>query len=322
MNTDKYIVFTKEPKYDQPWGGGNRFLVEFISHLRSKNIPVAYRKDEATVEMFEKHLDDTAMFFLLEPTDLYTSDNNNISFDSVFEKIRQRDIKLVQRIGNVGSHRNINFYLAAFETCAKYIDCAIFTSEWALNQVSAAGIHYKHSIVIRNVANKDIWQNKALNYTDIKKLRCVTHHWSDNMLKGFDIYKQLDKLNFINFTYIGRKPDDCLFKNYIEPQTQKTLPALLSNNHVYISASIGEAGPWHIVEALMCGLPVLYHKNGGACAEYVGSCGEGYSSFSELVSLLCDMNWYSAAKKAVDARAIPPSDLMVKKYFQAIETIK
>ena len=132
--------------------GGNRFLVEFISHLRSKNIPVAYRKDEATVEMFEKHLDDTAMFFLLEPTDLYTSDNNNISFDSVFEKIRQRDIKLVQRIGNVGSHRNINFYLAAFETCAKYIDCAIFTSEWALNQVSAAGIHYKHSIVIRNVA--------------------------------------------------------------------------------------------------------------------------------------------------------------------------
>ena len=46
-----------------------------------------------------------------------------------------------------------------------------------------------------------------------KCLKIVTHHWSANLMKGFDIYKDFDdliakKLNDIEFTYIEIYQED------------------------------------------------------------------------------------------------------------------
>ena len=61
----------------------------------------------------------------------------------------------------------------------------------------------------------------------ITSTKNCNHHWSNNLMKGFDVYKHVDKLlekkkwkgNF-KFTYIGNLPKDFSFKNvnHVKPK--------------------------------------------------------------------------------------------------------
>ena len=46
-------------------------------------------------------------------------------------------------------------------------------------------------------------------YEPLDKIKIVTHHWSDNINKGFTVYEYFDQLmdtrDDIEFTFIGRK---------------------------------------------------------------------------------------------------------------------
>ena len=108
----------------------------------------------------------------------------------------------------------------------------------------------------------------------------VTHHWSDNWMKGFKTYKNIDKLlseKFWNskliFTYIGNYPKNINFQNtkLIEPLSEKALAEELKKHDIYITASLNEPSGNHHIEAAQCGLPILYVNSGGIteyCQEY------------------------------------------------------
>ena len=64
-----------------------------------------------------------------------------------------------------------------------------------------------NSTAILNGCNtKDFFPINNIKFKN-NKIRLITHHWSNNYLKGFHIYNKLDKLlnnrNDIEFTYIG-----------------------------------------------------------------------------------------------------------------------
>ena len=70
-------------------------------------------------------------------------------------------------------------------------------------------------------ANKDIFNNKNFEHWNGEgKIRIVTHHWGNNLNKGFDIYSYLDRSiqekykNEIKFTYIGNVNKD--LESYID----------------------------------------------------------------------------------------------------------
>ena len=82
-----------------------------------------------------------------------------------------------------------------------------------------------------------------------KPLKIVTHHWSNNINKGFDIYKYLDDLlddktwkKRIKFTYVGNVPKNFKFRNtnLIEPKKDNKLSLILKSHHIYLTASINE----------------------------------------------------------------------------------
>ena len=97
-------------------------------------------------------------------------------------------------------------------------------------------------------------------------LKIVTHHWSSNKMKGFDVYKKLDQLILseewrgkIEFTYVGNIPKGFNFKatKVVKPINGKNLAKELSRHHVYITASNNEPAGMHHIEAVLTGLPVI-----------------------------------------------------------------
>jgi glycosyltransferase involved in cell wall biosynthesis len=76
---------------------------------------------------------------------------------------------------------------------------------------------------------------------------------------------------------------------------EEELALELPRHDIYLSASQLEAGANHIVEAMACGLPVVYHRDGGSIPEYCGGRGVQFRDFEEMVS--------SLQRVAVDHRA-------------------
>ena len=121
------------------------------------------------------------------------------------------------------------------------------------------------------------------------KINLVTHHWSNNWMKGFDIYTELDKFlenrNDIAFTYIGRYYDGYVPRNtkLIPPLYGKNLGDELRKYDIYITAARWEACGMHHIEGACCGLPVLYHKNGGGINESSKNYGIEYHDIPSLL---------------------------------------
>ena len=108
--------------------------------------------------------------------------------------------------------------------------------------------------------------SKIFNYSKVKKLdenniKFVTHHWSSNFNKGFDVYQKFDELlskpkyNNLSFTYIGNVNESVSFKNVIikNPISGLNLAEELKKHDIYITASINEPSGNHHIEAAQCG---------------------------------------------------------------------
>lgn len=97
------------------------------------------------------------------------------------------------------------------------------------------------------------------------KPKIVTHHWSDNINKGYQIYYQLFQQSKIHFDFIGRKFNDAFIPQpKIVPQLSGVeLCEKLNEYDIYVSASIYDSCPMHILEALACNLPILYLNQPG-----------------------------------------------------------
>jgi len=126
------------------------------------------------------------------------------------------------------------------------------------------------------------------------KTKLVTHHWSDNWMKGFDLYTEIDRYlanepePTFEFTYVGRynKGYAPTATTIVEPLHGIELGTELRKHDVYITASRWEPCGMHHVEGAACGLPVLYHNECGGINELCRNHGEEFSDFSSFLEKL------------------------------------
>jgi len=111
-----------------------------------------------------------------------------------------------------GRDLGINAAMLAVNQLADY---TIFISTFIRDLFAGHGMdmNKSHSVILNGGDRNIFYPIESVPRTPNQKLKVVTHHWSTNYMKGFDIYERLGLLldvdpfkNLFDFTYIGNIP--------------------------------------------------------------------------------------------------------------------
>ena len=269
------FYFNRQPVIG-PWGGGNALVTELARCLIDQGHNVSYDINSRA---------DVYVCFDPRPN------NAGVTGRDIVHHSRLHDGKLCCRVGDIGTHGKPELPVMWGEVI-QHADVVVFPSEFARRHVptiSRICDKLQNSHVIWNGVRRG-FVNGARHrpaYDGLRPLRIVTHHWSDNVAKGFDIYELVDHISqreLYEFTYIGRAPQTAHFTRHIQPLGVAGLAAELPKHDLYLTASKAEAGANHVLEAMSCGLPVVYHEQGGSIVEYCASVGESFDGTMESLA--------------------------------------
>jgi glycosyltransferase involved in cell wall biosynthesis len=157
--------------------------------------------------------------------------------------------------------------------------------------------------------------------------RVVTHHWSSNWLKGFQIYQEIDariaarELEDVELHVVGRWPTEISWTSARThpPASGAALADILRRCHLYVTASQWEPGGMHFIEGLQCGLPLVYHVDGGGIVELGERFGIGFRT--DVVSAIrAAIERYPELRGRVLA-GMPSGDLMCLEYRRVVQRL-
>ena len=261
---------------DGPWGGGNLFLINLSNYLINQGHEVVY-------DLGHKDID---LILLTDPRkkNYSTSTFNHLDIKK-YKNFVNRDVNVVQRINECDERKRTNNVNKLYFEASLVADHIIFVSDWLRDIYVNLGMEDSKTSTVLSGSNPDIFNSEGRSFKKTgEKFKVVTHHWSNNYFKGYQIYKKFDDLlndkkwsNLFEFSYIGNVSQNFDFKNtnVIDPLSGKELANELKKNHIYLTASINEPSGNHHIEASQCGLPVLYLKSGGI-PEYCKDFGIGF----------------------------------------------
>jgi glycosyltransferase involved in cell wall biosynthesis len=263
------LYINRKPIFS-PWGGGALFVNALYEHLPKLGIQVDSKMRNSNV----------ALIAGLEGED---------QLPSAMEMMLQSIVpKALLRVNDNDARKNTNHVDGEVVYLSNCVNMTVFVSEWQRDYFLDKGCDRKNCTVIVNGVNKNIFTpNDKL---DNGKINIVAHHWSNNRLKGFDVYEWIDEFVGLNsdkysFTYIGRELGTFKHTNVIAPLYGKQLGDELGRYDIYISGTRWDPGPNHLIESISCGLPSYAFCDGGGAAEFVGK-DHVFSSIDELKNLL------------------------------------
>lgn len=256
-------VYINRTPRSGPWGGGNMFVHAFHKHAA----------EHAGLEL---QVDETMR---IDPDVILLAGLENegptaISAEqAIMWKMYRPGCKLVLRVNENDARKGTSHMDPLLLKISEHVDATVFVSRWLQDYFVAKGWACPNQTVIYNGVDRDIF--KPADKLKNGKVNIVAHHWSDNRMKGADIYEKLDEFVGQNpdkfaFTYIGRHQCDFKHTNVVKPLSGRRLGEELGKHDVYVSASRFDPGPNHCLEAIACGLPTYVHKDGGGCVEFAG----------------------------------------------------
>ncbi|MFA7342782.1 MAG: hypothetical protein WC003_00630 [Terrimicrobiaceae bacterium] len=297
-----------------PYGGGNQWVGQVQPSLER----CGYR----TVSKLDNRVD------CVLGTHVGLGGELSISFEEVLKaKESNPRLRCIQRINDNDIRKGTDKMDAFLARCNRAADHTVFVSEWLRDYHAERwfDVSRPHS-VIHNGADPAVFHPVgSARWVPGTPFRLVTHHWSDNMAKGFDVYAGIDsliaegRLPGVELWVIGRWPGSLAWR------AARTWPAcsghslarLLRQCHAAVTASRHEPGAMHPVESLQCGLPLLYHPDTGGTVELGRRFGVMISGgLREAVLSLMDQ--YEGLRARVIEGA-PDGDLMCRAYRRIIE---
>lgn len=302
------------------WGGGNQFGIALTEKLKSCGIEVS----------FDLSAPDLDIILLADPRpELKITAYNHFDILNYLRQVNSRAL-VVHRINECderkGERDNINPNL---RQATQVADHTVFVSSWLRDLQLSQGMQpQNHSVILNGSDTTTFHPNKHQKWDKKSPLKLVTHHWGNHWFKGFDIYQLIDALiphKNIEFTYIGKLPENFQFKNatYIEPKSGNALAQLLRQHHIYVTGSQFEPGSNHQNEGALCGLPLLYRES-GSLPEYCTGFGVEFTTenFSQkLDEIIANYDFYAdkitayphTSERATDAYLALFNELLEKR---------
>jgi len=265
------ILLNRSP-IEGPWGGGNLLVSAACKYFR-----------EAGHEVVHKFEPDIDVIFMQDPR----PGNTGISINHIASwKIKNPKVKIIHRVNECDARKGTKNLDNFLNECSNFTDHTVFVSEWMRQYHISKMWSCKSTSVIYNGVNHDHFRKRES--IDNGKINIVTHHWSNNRMKGFDIYESIDKFikgTEFTFTYIGRELGTFKNTRVIGPLFGMQLGEELSKYDIYISGSLWDPGPNHILESIACKIPTYVSKDGGGSVEFAGK-DHTFKDFDELLGII------------------------------------
>ena len=313
---DNLKISINAKRFEKAFGGGNHAANTLEDYLKSKG-HLVYRTLKPNL--------DVILIFSSKCSFKITSYNYNDISDYI---AAYPNTVVIHRVNSCDEARGANLEInSSMIKYNKLADFTIYISQFIQDVFESKGMASQQRQIILNGADTSIFypERTRKDINNVEKIKIVTHHWSSNFMKGFDIYERLDQLldtspfqNMFEFTYIGNTPVGVNFKNtsVIKPLPKNEIAAELRKHHIYLTAARNEAAGMHHIEGMLCGLPVLF-LNSGALPEYCKPYGIEFSLINFEDRLIEIKNhYYELYNKVMDCSY--SSDLMVSKYERII----
>lgn len=255
-----------------PYGGGNQFLTAVRRELISRGVAVGVNK-------VGRHTQ--AMLF----------NSFNFDFDQV-SALRDQGIRMVHRVdGPISAYRGKDRDVdeKIWQINHDVADATVFQSEYSMKKHEEMGLNFVDPVIIPNACDSSIFYPSASREPlKGRKVKLIMSSWSDNPMKGGDVYRWLDEnLDFsrYEFTYIGRTQEKFRNIEIRPPVGSHELAEVLRNHDILVFASRNDCCSNAMIESLACGLPVVYHNSGGS-GELAKGAGLAFEQKEEILGLL------------------------------------
>lgn len=258
-----------------PWGGSSPFVQQFKAYLEWRGYEVRFdlRRGADVIVLIDPRPDLQNKSFGLEEIVRYKAANPGV--------------KVLHRVNECDKRKQTAFMDGLLADANRIADYTVFISGWVRDYHAERWFdRTRPHTVIYNGADPRVFHpigSRAWCARD-GQFRLVTHHWSSNPLKGFDIYSQIDRLiadgelQGVELWVIGRWPENVRWVSArtFPPTHGADLADRLRECHAYVTASRWEPCGMHHVEGAQCGLPLLYHEDGGGIVEAGARYGIGF----------------------------------------------
>jgi len=310
------LAFAAKP-ISGPYGGCNQWQLQVTNYLRTCGYECRYDLKGEIDAIVVTHIGLSGkLAFDLEQIREYKKRHPRTL---VIHRINDND----QRKGT----REMNPRLAAYDAICDY---RVFISDWLRDHHAADwfDVSKPHSCILNGAEPAVFHPVGSHTWQPGEKFRFVTHHWSDNWAKGFDVYQQFDELLAsgkypdLEFWVIGRWPKEIQWKaaKTFGACSGHELADLLRQCHGYLTASRFEPGGMHFIEGMQCGQPVLFHEDGGGIVELAATQGVGFDSKNFESQLPVFLENYAHLRQGV--LTTPPSgDWMCLQYRRVIQQL-
>jgi glycosyltransferase involved in cell wall biosynthesis len=309
------VAFNMRP-LEHPWGGGNWWLAQMVRHLRDEGFDVRFdlKRDPDVIVVVDPRVGGNVVFGCAE---------------IAAHRERHPDARVLHRVNECDLRKGTDEIDALLADVNAVADQTVFISEWLRDYHAERwfDLARPHSVILNGADDAIFNPAGSEELRDGEAMRLVTHHWSNNPRKGFDVYAEVDrliagrKLDGVELWVIGRWPEsiDWRTARTFEPVAGPELAALLRQCLVYLTASRFEPGGMHVVEGLQCGLPLLYHEDGGGIVELGRRYGIGFRD--DVAGAIDEMRSRHSELRAPVLADPPSGDEMCRRYRAAIEEL-
>lgn len=260
---------------------------------------------------------------LRDDVDVYLLNSVHFDVDRFLEFTQRHRLRVVHRIdGPIHLIRGFDREKdeLCFELNKRFASATVLQSTWTYQRIAEMSYQPVKPVIIRNAVDADIFHPRGrISFDPSRKIRLIATSWSNNARKGGPVYKWLEeRLDWdrFEFTFVGNMsvPFERIRTMSAVPSDQ--LGELLRQHDIYLTASENDPCSNAVIEALACGLPVLYRNDGGH-PELVGYGGLPFNEVEELLPQLDTIaNNYELFQRLI---VVPTIDDVAEKYLTLLK---